>query len=186
MSDRQVIFNKEGRNPLVVALTTYKGVQRLDIRYHYYDGDALAPTKRGISLPVATGLAEEVIRAARQVNGEVHELDAQAREPLLVQQSVYRGRVRLDIRRHYWQDGNLRPGKRGVSLSVDDGLADAVLGAAVQLLGLPGNTGAAPDYDTMMRWLMNGVAEATDGCRVEPDGTCPHGCRSWLLEFGIV
>ena len=41
-----------------------------------------------------------------------------------------------------------------------------------------------PSIATMERWLEAGVAKATDGCRVEPDGTCPHGKRSWLVVLG--
>lgn len=29
-------------------------------------------------------------------------------------------------------------------------------------------------------------AEATDGCTVEPDGTCPHGYPSWLIQLGYM
>lgn len=43
----------------------------------------------------------------------------------------------------------------------------------------------SPSYRTMMKWIDEGRSKATDGCWVEPDGTCPHGCRSWLLELGI-
>jgi len=43
-----------------------------------------------------------------------------------------------------------------------------------------------PDLDTLREWEAEGYCEATDGCRVEPDGTCPHGCRSWLLELGLI
>lgn len=43
-----------------------------------------------------------------------------------------------------------------------------------------------PSIKTMERWSMDGVAEATDGCRVEPDGICPHGNPSWLLKLGYV
>lgn len=43
-----------------------------------------------------------------------------------------------------------------------------------------------PSITTMTRWTMDGIAKATDGCRVEPDGTCPHGCKSWLLELGYI
>ena len=43
-----------------------------------------------------------------------------------------------------------------------------------------------PSARTMMRWADDGVAEATDGCRVEPDGTCEHGCKSWLLVAGLI
>ena len=43
-----------------------------------------------------------------------------------------------------------------------------------------------PSIKTMYKWLYDGVARATDGCRVEPDGTCIHGKRSWLLELGYI
>ncbi len=43
-----------------------------------------------------------------------------------------------------------------------------------------------PSIKTMTKWLMDGIARATDGCKVEPDGTCPHGKRSWLLELGYI
>lgn len=29
-------------------------------------------------------------------------------------------------------------------------------------------------------------ATATDGCDVEPDGTCEHGHPSWLLRWGLI
>ena len=31
-----------------------------------------------------------------------------------------------------------------------------------------------------------GLAEATDGCVIEPDGVCEHGHPSWLLELGLI
>ena len=43
-----------------------------------------------------------------------------------------------------------------------------------------------PSVKTMERWMNDGVAKATDGCRVEPDGTCPHGQPSWLLKLGLI
>ena len=44
-----------------------------------------------------------------------------------------------------------------------------------------------PGLKTMMRWLNDeGACRATDGCRVEPDGTCEHGCKSWLLVAGLI
>lgn len=30
------------------------------------------------------------------------------------------------------------------------------------------------------------LPEATDGCKVEPDGTCPHGRKSWMLVLQLV
>lgn len=43
-----------------------------------------------------------------------------------------------------------------------------------------------PSDATMMRWVNDGVARATDGCKVEPDGVCEHGKRSWLLVLGYI
>ena len=43
-----------------------------------------------------------------------------------------------------------------------------------------------PSLKTLERWVFDGVAQATDGCRVEPDGTCQHGHSSWLLVLGYM
>jgi hypothetical protein len=43
-----------------------------------------------------------------------------------------------------------------------------------------------PSLSTMERWMEEGVARAVDGCRVEPDGHCPHGSPSWLIELGLI
>lgn len=44
----------------------------------------------------------------------------------------------------------------------------------------------APSADQIKEWLCYGRAEALDGCTVEPDGTCPHGSPSWLIEMGLI
>lgn len=43
-----------------------------------------------------------------------------------------------------------------------------------------------PSNEEMEYWIFDGVAEATDGCTVEPDGRCPHGHKSWLLVLGLI
>ena len=43
-----------------------------------------------------------------------------------------------------------------------------------------------PSVKTLERWIRDGVAKATDGCRVEPDGECPHGAKSWLIVLGYI
>jgi len=43
-----------------------------------------------------------------------------------------------------------------------------------------------PSTATLARWSFDGVAKATDGCKVEPDGRCPHGAESWLLVLGMI
>ena len=43
-----------------------------------------------------------------------------------------------------------------------------------------------PEIDCLTEMVMSGIAEAEDGCRVEPDGICPHGYYSWLLVLGWI
>lgn len=43
-----------------------------------------------------------------------------------------------------------------------------------------------PTPETFIQWSFDGIGEATDGCRVEPDGRCPHGHTSWLRVAGIM
>lgn len=50
----------------------------------------------------------------------------------------------------------------------------------------PSPTTKAPSLACAERWMNDGVARATDGCRVEPDGVCPHGHQSWLLRLGLI
>jgi hypothetical protein len=50
----------------------------------------------------------------------------------------------------------------------------------------PEPTEPEPDEEQLMEWSFDGLAEATDGCTVEPDGICPHSHPSWLLRMGLV
>jgi hypothetical protein len=43
-----------------------------------------------------------------------------------------------------------------------------------------------PTIEELIEWESEGFCYATDGCKVEPDGICPHGCESWLLVLGII
>lgn len=43
-----------------------------------------------------------------------------------------------------------------------------------------------PSIEQLMEWEESGICEATDGCEVEPDGVCEHGCKSWLIVMGII
>lgn len=43
----------------------------------------------------------------------------------------------------------------------------------------------APSLDTLQDQDGDGVVEALDGCRVEPDGTCPHGLPAWTVALGV-
>jgi hypothetical protein len=44
----------------------------------------------------------------------------------------------------------------------------------------------APDIEEIEEWMNDGGCEATDGCWVEPDGTCEHGKKSWALVLGLI
>ena len=50
----------------------------------------------------------------------------------------------------------------------------------------PSVASEAPDIEQLIEWESEGGCEATDGCWVEPDGVCEHGCKSWLLELGMI
>lgn len=43
-----------------------------------------------------------------------------------------------------------------------------------------------PTLDELEEIVIDSVCPATDGCEVEPDGTCPHGHVSWLLYLGLI
>ena len=43
-----------------------------------------------------------------------------------------------------------------------------------------------PTNEQILYWIFDGGAEATEECLVEPDGTCEHGAKSWLLVLGLV
>ena len=43
-----------------------------------------------------------------------------------------------------------------------------------------------PNLSTINHWINNDIAQATDGCRVEPDGYCEHNKPSWLIKLGLI
>ena len=43
-----------------------------------------------------------------------------------------------------------------------------------------------PSTEQLITWEEEGGCEATDGCWVEPDGVCEHGCKSWLIVLGLI
>lgn len=45
---------------------------------------------------------------------------------------------------------------------------------------------APPSLKTLEKYSSDSVCKATDGCKVEPDGICQHGHKSWLLQLGFV
>ncbi len=58
--------------------------------------------------------------------------------------------------------------------------------ASKTLRGTGPKAKGAPRFNLLMKWCEDGVAKSVDGCTVEPDGRCPHGSPSWLLELGLI
>ena len=50
----------------------------------------------------------------------------------------------------------------------------------------PEPTEPTPDDEQLEFWVYDSVCEATDGCRIEPDGVCQHGHPSWLRYLGLI
>ena len=50
----------------------------------------------------------------------------------------------------------------------------------------PEPTEQEPSISQLEEWMRDDVCESTDGCRVEIDGTCPHGHPSWFIKLGLV
>jgi hypothetical protein len=43
-----------------------------------------------------------------------------------------------------------------------------------------------PSYEELKAFCLDSIVDATDGCRVEPDGVCEHGHPSWLLYLNLI
>ena len=52
--------------------------------------------------------------------------------------------------------------------------------------GWPTPTVPRPTMEQFEEWCISPICEATDGCRIEPDGVCSHGHPSWLLYLDII
>lgn len=50
----------------------------------------------------------------------------------------------------------------------------------------PEPTTEKPSEEEFWDMLFDGACPATDGCEVEPDGTCPHGHPAWPRRMGLV
>jgi hypothetical protein len=61
-----------------------------------------------------------------------------------------------------------------------------VAGRFIQATRWPKPRRPHPTMRKLEKWTFDSVVEATDGCRVEPDGVCPHGYPSWLLYLGMI
>ncbi|MCJ2072960.1 hypothetical protein MKK75_29905 [Methylobacterium sp. J-030] len=43
-----------------------------------------------------------------------------------------------------------------------------------------------PAFIMLASFIFDACAQATDSCRVEPDGICEHGHPSWLRRLGVI
>lgn len=66
------------------------------------------------------------------------------------------------------------------------GIRLSMLGGLIMSMQDYEETIEQPTMEQLEEWFMDGVCETPDGCRVEPDGTCPHGQESWMLILGLI
>ena len=71
-------------------------------------------------------------------------------------------------------------------LDPDDELVRHVTHDSVTSLRWPDPTVPEPAFIVLASFIFDACAEATDGCLVEPDGTCEHGHPSWLRRLGVI
>lgn len=43
-----------------------------------------------------------------------------------------------------------------------------------------------PPFEDFNTWMLDSICPTPDGCEVEPDGECEHGCPSWLRLAGVI
>lgn len=67
-----------------------------------------------------------------------------------------------------------------------DSLNQEAAGPVHHTTPFPRPTRQQPSMKALEHMAFDGVARATDGCQVEPDGTCPHGYPSWLMQLGYL
>jgi len=130
MDEERIVLRGESNSPVVVSRSEFRGEARLDVRrYFYASSGELVPTKKGVSLPIANGLAAQALEAMRTVKGEAVTLDKGSR-PVVIQWMTFKGRRMLDIRSYYTDDaGELQPTQKGVALPEDQGLPETVIAA---------------------------------------------------------
>ena len=71
-----------------------------------------------------------------------------------------------------------------LKLLIEETLSDVC--KALGITEWPEPTVERPDLETLEEWFFDSICEATDGCIVEHDGTCPHNHPSWFLRLGLI
>ena len=49
-----------------------------------------------------------------------------------------------------------------------------------------GKVVTVPSIAKLNKMADEGICTTPDGCKVEPDGCCTHGYKSWLLYLGYI
>jgi len=63
-------------------------------------------------------------------------------------------------------------------------LVTKLLASTVKAQGV--TFGKIPSFNTLERWMNDGVCKTPTGARVEPDGHDEYGSPSWLLVLGLI
>lgn len=81
------------------------------------------------------------------------------------------------MERYYYRAGRVRRLKPGV-----DPVAYEAAHPEARRVSKP----RRPSIQQLEVWMDRGACPALDGCIVETDGTCPHGCPSRMVYFGLI
>jgi len=58
--------------------------------------------------------------------------------------------------------------------------------SAITMTNYPSPTVPEPSIEELEEMVFDSICEATDGCMVEPDGVCPHGYPSWMIQLMVI
>jgi hypothetical protein len=117
----------QAREHVIVSVHEYQGKTMFDIR-HYCTADdgSLAPTRKGVSVPV--DLFREVFQAVFEVvadgkPGFKQSISTGDKSAVIVSVNEYKGHVLLDVRPWYYPAGSneLAPTGKGISLTIQKG-----------------------------------------------------------------
>ncbi|KAL4420823.1 hypothetical protein ABPG75_010479 [Micractinium tetrahymenae] len=137
----------------------------VDVREFYQQGDALQPSKHGLSLQAPAWAALEGQAAALSQAFEQRDdsfyVDLGGNKRASV--SSYKGRCSVDLREYYEKDGEMLPGKKGVALSGEewDQLCAAVGQLSQQLAAASGGAGSGGGGAAAPAKAAGGAAAAT-------------------------
>jgi hypothetical protein len=104
------------REPVVIQVKEYEGLERLDIRHWFSANGHLAPTKKGVNVPTsyAQTLLENIMLVSVGANDSI--MAGFGQTHVKVCRNEYKGKLYLDIRHYFAGKTSYAPTPKGVSI----------------------------------------------------------------------